>query len=214
MENKIFLAIDGIPGAGKSYLLEKLKADLPFIYFIDEPVSEFKCFTSSRGNMHNPLQLLYENPNQNSSIVQMHILDVLEKWYDNTKMNNKYIIGERSLNSTKLFVAAQKNIGILNDFQFDYLNSKIDKLISKKISCNKLIFIDTDTDICLSRIRKSKRIEEDLMDNLNQYLQALRLIYKTYFYTFMNNYGPFSCLTLKTNYKYCEALEQIKRLMS
>ena len=78
-----------------------------------------------------------------------------------------YLISERNLYSTVIFINAQYERGYLSDFQHDYLTDRVHEKIGETLNkecglgCNKLVYVVTDVERCLERILQRK--EESTM---------------------------------------------------
>ena len=84
-------------------------------------------------------------------------------------------------------------MGYLNDFQYDYLSDIIQQNItdtlpqSRKLGCNRLVYIDTDVATCLKRITDRKG--QSNMENFEDYLNCLQKAYEDYCNIFSKENG-------------------------
>ena len=188
------LSIDGIMGAGKSYLFNLLKenfTDNKKIGFVEESVEKFKKYLR-----YNPLREYYSDPVKNAAVCQHYFLNVLGKLYSENlhKTNDMdYLISERNLYSTVIFINAQYERGYLTDFQHDYLTDRVHEKIGETLNkdcgldCNMLVYVVTDVERCLERILQRK--EESTMIELRDYLHCLQKEYDEYYHIFVEQNG-------------------------
>ena len=188
------LSIDGIMGAGKSYLFNLLKenfADNKKIGFVEEPVEKFKKYLR-----YNPLREYYSDPVKNAAACQHYFLNVLGKLYsENLQKNNNmdYLISERNLYSTVIFINAQYERGYPTDFQHDYLTDQVHEKIGETLNkdcglgCNKLVYVVTDVERYFGRILQRK--EGSTMLRLRDYLHSLQKEYDKYYHIFVEQNG-------------------------
>jgi len=173
--NKI-IVIDGLIGAGKTTLIEKLKEKYKNIIFVKEPVEKFMEY-----KQYNPLKLSYEDK-RNCSISQLHITNCLLDHFKNIFQNNenKIIVTERGLLSPKIFTYLYRKYGYITDFEYDFINDygeeKIKNIFGDKFPIDGIFYIDIPIDKALERIKKRNRDGEDKIDL--EYLQNLDDIFK------------------------------------
>ena len=83
------VSLEGLMGAGKSYLLNVIKQSdlMEYVTVCEEPVDQFSKFKT-----HNPLQLSYENPNRHAGFTQLHIIRVRANHYDKIRQDSKKVM--------------------------------------------------------------------------------------------------------------------------
>ena len=193
------LTIEGLPAAGKSYLYNVLKEQkiCRDVCFIPEPVEKFKKFQS-----FNPLLEYYKNPINNAGFCQIYFLNTVSDLHREKLLTNvTKSISERNIYSTKIFTDVQHKLGYLSAFQHEYINDLIKEKIvdilpsSFPFACNKLVYLDSDIDVCLDRI-KNNRFEESSMNDLENYLRELQRGLENYFDVFVEEHGAENSLKL------------------
>ena len=188
-------SIDGIIGAGKAYLLGMLKydnrftGDLEGVGFIEEPVEKFQTYKS-----FNPLKEFYTNPKENAATCQLYFLDVMNETYTKHLSSQKHCyLTERNMYSTAVFTSTLFCEGMITDFQYEYILDKDQERIKQvlppdcSLGCNRLIYLNTDTDTCLKRIQY--RVEESHMEEMRHYLKSLQSEYEKYYTDFIETNG-------------------------
>ena len=79
------IAIEGLPGPGKSTLIDRLRSKLePEVIIVQEPVAKFEKFGT-----YNPLKELYTDPIKSSAICQLHFISTLYDTYREHLENSK-----------------------------------------------------------------------------------------------------------------------------
>lgn len=188
-------SIDGIIGAGKTYLLCLLKSDYRFtgdpegVEFIKEPLEKFKkykCF--------NPLKEFYTNPKENAAICQLYFLDAMSETYtERLSSRRDCYLTERNMYSTAVFTSTLFQEGMITDFQYEYILDKVQDRIKQvlpqdcSLGCNRLVYLNTDVDTCLKRIQY--RVEEKYMEEMRHYLKSLQSEYDKYYSDFTETNG-------------------------
>lgn len=153
---KTIISIEGNIGAGKTTLLKELdKHYKDTITIILEPVEEWK-----RGE-ENFLELFYNDPHKYAyefqKVVLLSQIKALKNEIENGK--NKIIICDRSFETTiKVFSSLLLENDLLKEDEFAELNNILNSFNILKPS--KHIYLKTDPVICLERIKKRNRPEE------------------------------------------------------
>lgn len=153
---KTIISIEGNIGAGKTTLLKELdKHYKDTITIILEPVEEWK-----RGE-ENFLELFYNDPHKYAyefqKVVLLSQIKALKNEIENGK--NKIIICDRSFETTiKVFSSLLLENDLLKEEEYAELNNILNSFNILKPS--KHIYLRTDPDICLERIKKRNRLEE------------------------------------------------------
>ena len=157
------ISIDGNIGSGKSTLMEKLKnhfTDNKNVVFLKEPVDEWETITDENGIT--VLEKFYENPSKYGFSFQIMAyisrLDVIRK---EIKENPDAIfISERSLFTDKLVFAKM----LFDSGNIELVNYKIYlkwfDTFSTDFPVSKVIYVNTEPEICHQRIEKRSRTGE------------------------------------------------------
>ena len=179
-KDAIIACVFGIPGAGKTYLINSL-----LNYFnsctnlktkvVLEPVEKFERFFHN-GKFYLPFREFSLNPEKTALGIQLHILCTVSHELRNALKdieNFDIILLDRDLTSCKIFSHLLFNKGYLSKFELASLEHAIDILISELPNSDLNIFLDTPVDICTQRIRARARLGE-LDFTTDQYLRDLR----------------------------------------
>ena len=180
IKNTVIACVYGIPGAGKTYLINSL-----LNYFntctnleakiVLEPVEKFERFFHN-GRFYLPFKEFSINPKRAALAIQMHILCTVSYELRSALIdaqNFDIILLDRDLTSCKIFSHLLFNKGYLNDFELASLEHAIDKLILELPETDLNIFLDTPVEICSQRIQARSRLgEQDF--TTTQYLSDLR----------------------------------------
>lgn len=154
----IIIAIDGYIGAGKTTLINELLSCKLYninIVCLNEPIDIWENLDI--------LDRFYNNKQQYALDFQLLVLltkkhrleSLLEK-----SGEQDIIIMERSFYSDNHSFAEQ----ILDDDKYKIYNDVYNDIISNKYEPNIYTLLDTDIDICISRIRKRNRKGEEHID--------------------------------------------------
>ena len=171
------ISIDGNIGSGKSTLMERLRKHFTNntnIVFLKEPVDEWETITDENGTTI--LDKFYENPTKYGFSFQIMAyisrLDVMRKAI---KQNpNAVFISERSLFTDK-FVFAKM---LFDSGNIELINYKIYlkwfDTFADDFPVNKVIYVNTEPEICHQRIVKRSRTGEsniplDYLQNCHKY---------------------------------------------
>jgi deoxyadenosine/deoxycytidine kinase len=165
-----FISIEGNIGSGKSTLLNKLKAENPTWYFVDEPVSRW---LSTKEGDKSLIELFYENrPKWAYNFQSFALLTRLQNInaaYMKAKEDgreNPIIVMERSLETdSNIFAKMLHDTGDMLDIEWTIYNewfSEFTKLNS--VSDRAVIWVDTPVDICIERIHGRGRQGEDKIE--------------------------------------------------
>ena len=157
------ISIDGNIGSGKSTLMGNLKAyfsDNKNIVFLKEPVDEWETITDENGTTI--LEKFYENSSKYGFSFQIMAyisrLDVIRK--EIKKNPNAIFISERSLFTDKLVFAKM----LFDSGNIELVNYKIYlkwfDTFADDFPISKVIYVNTDPEICHMRIEKRSRTGE------------------------------------------------------
>ena len=185
------VSLEGLIGCGKSTFLKSLgdilqERHMNNINIIHEPVEEFQRYKE-----HDPLKLLYDNPNKNAFFSQQHIIScVKDSFHSQLFTSEKPIfLSERSLDSTALFtnVLYKRNCLQLHEKQklLDITQNAIEFCRGEPYTIDKIIYIDASPELCLERIKARGRTGEE---NISlDYLYDLQEEYNEYISNFVQN---------------------------
>jgi len=171
------ISIDGNIGSGKSTLMGKLKeyfSNNNNVIFLKEPVDEWENIVDE--NSTTILEKFYENPSKYGFSFQIMAyisrLDVIRK---ETKKNPDAIfISERSLFTDKLVFAKM----LFDSGNIELVNYKIYlkwfDTFADDFPVSKVIYVNTEPEICHQRIEKRSRTGEsniplDYLQNCHKY---------------------------------------------
>ena len=157
------ISIDGNIGSGKSTLMGELKkyyCDNKNVVFLKEPVDEWGNITDENGITI--LEKFYENPSKYGFSFQIMAyisrLDVMRK--EIKKNPNAIFISERSLFTDKLVFAKM----LFDSGNIELVNYKIYlkwfDTFAEEFPVSKVIYVNTEPEICHQRIEKRSRTGE------------------------------------------------------
>ena len=158
------ISIDGNIGSGKSTLMGKLKdyfSNNKNVVFLKEPVDEWETITDENGITI--LEKFYENPSKYGFSFQIMAyisrLDVIRK--EIKKNPNAIFISERSLFTDKLVFAKM----LFDAGNIELVNYKIYlkwfDTFADDFPVSKVIYVNTDPEMCHQRIVKRSRTGEN-----------------------------------------------------
>lgn len=165
--DKIIISIEGNIGSGKSTLVKILKERYTDeILFVDEPVNDWKNIKMNKKNL---IEHFYSDQKKYGYLFQSIAFITRLKKIKNAIDNPKYkiIITERSMESDKfLFAKMLYEQKTLNELQWNAYNYWFDFF---NIKMNYFIYVRTDVDKCVERIKiRSRSGEENIpLDYLN-----------------------------------------------
>lgn len=185
------ISIEGNIGSGKSTLLHYLKQQLKYnenIVFLKEPVDDWETIKDENGVTI--LQKFYSNQNLYSFPFQMMAyisrLAILKEVIE--KNPNAIIITERSLYTDKLVFAKM----LFDSGKIELINYRIYlkwfDVFAKEYPITKVIYVNTEPDICIKRINKRSRNGEE-----NIPLDYLKECHK--YHTSMLDINSSDCIT-------------------
>ena len=215
---KDYVLIEGIPGSGKSSLLNKLAQDDRIqknFKLISEPVDSFQNF-----NGVNWLQNLYENPKKYAFIAQNVFLDIANDHYlSQISEHTKKLISDRSIYSGKIFTNALLASRFLSKEEFDYIEYRYSQLLPKSLplggnrlvylSCKDVYFEDLIKRLCLdSKDRYETNMHNEIL--LKYYFARLQEYYENYIKQFRNMYGATAMIEIDSRLSESEVLKAAK----
>ena len=161
-----FMVLEGNIGAGKTTAMELMKEAImnnefhaPKIHTLKkEPIEKYTHF----GCIFNPLRSMYENPDQNTPISQLHIMRESQKYFSsNLETQSQNILAERSFLSTLPFLETYKRLNKITPFTFAFLREEWIKLGKDTCFPDVIIHLQASPDLCLERIKKRNRAGEE-----------------------------------------------------
>jgi len=213
MEKPKIIIIEGVIAAGKSHTLKNIAEST--VLKIPEPVEKYRTFSH-----FNPLALIYQCPKENSACAQLFIIDCLEKTIVRSciefqiQEEKNVIITERFLTSVNIFTKTMMETGVISDFSAAYVKQKLDEClsrVSKLCQIEKIIFLDTEIDVCMNRWLARERREEMSFNEaqMRNYMEILR---KNYLAFYRENFGS-QLEIIKSNDMLCikNSIEQVLR---
>eukprot|EP00828_Plagiopyla_frontata_P033204 TRINITY_DN4312_c0_g1_i3.p1 TRINITY_DN4312_c0_g1~~TRINITY_DN4312_c0_g1_i3.p1 ORF type:complete len:310 (-),score=41.20 TRINITY_DN4312_c0_g1_i3:101-1030(-) len=163
-KKQVLLSIEGNVGAGKSTFLDLLNSRFSNEFtVIPEPVNEWQ---NIRGEGVNMLDLLYKDPQRWSYTFQTYaFFSRLQLWQRMMKdVQTPLMISERSVFSDK-YIFAQNCASNWNPAELAVYNEWFDFLTGNERygyrQIDGVIYLRTSPEVCLSRIAKRGRKEED-----------------------------------------------------
>ena len=162
----IIISLDGNIGSGKSTLLKEIRAQIPDIYIVDEPVDQWTYLIDE--NKKNILELFYEDKKRWGYTFQTCALLSRQKNMQ-TMINHintitstpQIILTERSILTDKhIFAEMLHNTGNLSTIEWELYNNMFN-VISQSYAVHGLIYLSTSVKTSKERIELRGRPEED-----------------------------------------------------
>ncbi len=148
----MFVALEGIVGAGKSTVLNLLdKASFSVCY---EPVESFQSPVFEGKNL---LALAYQKPHQYAFLSQLNILLKLAKHFHQIKFISSSVITERSCLSPLVFIEAYRKCSYITDPEYFILKELYEYLFGDLILPHLVLFLDTPLPLSKKRIVSRNR---------------------------------------------------------
>jgi len=166
--------VEGNIGSGKTTFLEHFNKFNEEVEIMLEPVERWRCL-----NGHNLLQMMYEDPSRWSLAFQTYVQ--LTMVQNHTKTSEKSVkLMERSLYSAKYcFVENLKKSGKMPLSEYEVLTSWFQFLLScpqVDLGVDLIVYMRTDPDVALSRVKKRSRGEEHLI--AEEYIRDLHYLHE------------------------------------
>ena len=122
---KLSVLCSGLISAGKSTLIRNVQTKTNMTC-ISEPINEFNKFECVDGSHMNPLSLFYENSQEHSGFVQLHILDVFEKLMDQLLKSPQpnILIWDRHVHDVQVFTNTLYKQQMMSSFAYQYCLAK------------------------------------------------------------------------------------------
>ena len=190
-QNVRLLICEGLIGAGKTGALEALIRSEHSSYTLE--IIPEGLFNFTRFGNFNPLALSYQNPQQNFSICQLHVIrtinTIFRRYIEHlqtkyrgaaapTREKPLFIISDRSLFAPLVFLNNARANGTISEFVFSYLHFECFAAASESYRWATLLvrgvfFLDTSPEECNRRIIKRGRLFERNLDE--NFLNNLRV---------------------------------------
>ena len=170
----IVISLDGNIGSGKSYLLNRIREEIPEIFIEDEPVNLWTSMVDESGQ--NMLELFYEDKKRWGYTFQTCALLTRQKSMQATiaKLETpKIILTERSILTDKhVFAEMLYRTGTITSLEWDLYNKLFDT-ISLQHKVHAVIYVSTSAATSRARIALRGRPEEtsismDYLDELDE----------------------------------------------
>jgi deoxyadenosine/deoxycytidine kinase len=173
------ISFEGNISAGKSTVFNYIKnLKIPGFSFVDEPVEEWLQLKDKDGN--NALECFYKNQKENSFPFQVLAYITRLKKLINTINSNPddIIISERCIETDKnVFAKMLYEDNNISSFEWETYNYWYDSF-SELSTVDLIIYIESDPDICLERIKKRNRVEE--LEISLEYLKNCHSMHQTW----------------------------------
>jgi deoxyadenosine/deoxycytidine kinase len=195
-------------GAGKSYLLNKIKNELPECCIIDEPVGTWEKLRNEEDE--SLLELFYKDKKKYSYMFQNCALLSRYENIENTIKNNpdkNIFITERCLETDKeVFAKMLNDDGYITKIEMDLYLKWFDMLTETSVKLSGIINVRTNVDLSLDRIKLRGRKGEDIISR--EYLDSLKFYQDKWFNSMDKNFPFLNIESGNVN----EAIKFIKNL--
>lgn len=201
------ISIDGNVGSGKSTLISILKKRYKKIYFAKEPVDIWKNLKDKEGK--DILTYFYTDKKRWGYTFQ-NLAFITRKLELEKALNSNYdlIITERStLTDCKIFAKMLYESDCLNDIEMNIYKFWLN---NSNFKVDKQIYLRTDIEKCLERIKKRNRVGEEEIDL--KYLRQLEDKHNDWILGETNL--ELDKLIINGNENFLEDKEVIKRILS
>jgi deoxyadenosine/deoxycytidine kinase len=161
----VVIVIDGVVGAGKSTLAQKVSEKLGIPIY-----EELQNQTTM-----NLLEEFYKDKKRWSFTLQVHFLNERFKMIKQINKNGGGIL-DRSIFGDRIFASMLNEDGYMTDDEFSTYSTLLDNMLEHSQNPNLLIYIDCDIETAMSRIKKRGRdmeqsVDRYYWDRLNQKYQ-------------------------------------------
>lgn len=162
-EKNILIYVEGIPGGGKTTLLNILSTAMKDVEIIEEPISDFQ----NVNNLGNILNLVFKDPERWFLAMQVYAglrrLNLIEKV---GKKGGKIKLIERSIYSEYCFGKTRFDLGVVSPMEWFIYETFFTFLIEKSnIIPSGIIFLKLPSTLALERIKKRGRKEDNKIDS-------------------------------------------------
>lgn len=181
------IAVEGLIGAGKTtFLKNHAQKIIPNTNTIFEPINQWTntnyIYDNTPNDDMNILLKLYKNPSRYSYSFQNWVLftraQQIETYLNTKPKKNEYILMERSFASANIFAQVLHEQKLLTNMEMNMFK-QIHQTYSQKYNNTKYIYLQCKPNICMERIQKRNRKEEQFI-NL-EYLHKLQTKHENWF---------------------------------
>jgi deoxyadenosine/deoxycytidine kinase len=210
----IILSLDGNIGAGKSTLLAQIRAEIPEIHVVDEPVGQWTALQDANGK--NLLELFYEDKKrwaytfQNCAILTrlQNIQEAVSR-VNATTSGPQIILTERSVLTDKyVFAQMLRDTGFLDPMEWELYNRWF-TLFHTQHPVTGIIYLSTGSTTSKERIHIRNRQGEERISL--EYLDALDAQHKQWV---ENTELPVLTLSTEPGSSQQENIQQIREFMN
>uniref|UniRef100_A0A6C0HKN0 Deoxynucleoside kinase domain-containing protein n=1 Tax=viral metagenome TaxID=1070528 RepID=A0A6C0HKN0_9ZZZZ len=209
----IILSLDGNIGAGKSTLLAQIRAEIPEIHVVDEPVGQWTALQDANGK--NLLELFYEDKKrwaytfQNCAILtRLQNIQEAVNHVNTTTSGPQVILTERSVLTDKyVFAQMLLDTGFLDTMEWELYNRWF-TLFHTQHPVTGIIYLSTGSTTSKERIQIRNRQGEDKISL--DYLDALDAQHKQWV---ENTELPVLTLSTEPGSSQQQNLQQIREFM-
>jgi len=210
----IILSLDGNIGAGKSTLLAQIRAEIPEIHVVDEPVGQWTALQDANGK--NLLELFYEDKKrwaytfQNCAILTrlQNIQEAVSR-VNATTSGPQIILTERSVLTDKyVFAQMLRDTGFLDPMEWELYNRWF-TLFHTQHPVTGIIYLSTGSTTSKERIHIRNRQGEERISL--EYLDALDAQHKQWV---ENTELPVLTLSTEPGSSPQENIQQIREFMN
>lgn len=165
------IIIDGVVGAGKSTLSEKVsqKLGIPVFYELQNQTTL------------NLLEEFYKDKTRWSFALQIHFLNERFRMIKEIHKNGQGIL-DRSIFGDRIFAQMLNEDGWMTDDEFDTYSTLLDNMLEHAKKPDLLVYIDCELDTAMQRINKRGREMEQKVDEV--YWKRLNEKYTTWYNTY------------------------------
>ncbi len=162
------IVIDGVVGAGKSTLAQKISDKLGIPIY-----EELQNQTTL-----NLLEEFYKDKKRWAFTLQIHFLNERFKMIKEIHKNGGGIL-DRSIFGDRIFASMLNEDGYMTDDEFSTYSTLLDNMLEHSKNPSLLVYIDCDLETAMSRIRKRGREMEQSVDEV--YWKRLNQKYKDWY---------------------------------
>ena len=182
---RVYVAIDGNIGVGKSTVIKNLRG---FFKKIPEPVGKFSLYKSNSGKTFYPLERSYEAPTTESVMAQIHIIRESCAYYREQLSESmmQMNVSERSINSPRVFINAKARVGHMSEYSKESLLDMHKSLtgVVSKYKPHTTIYLRCEPEVAYNRVQR--RIQENGLQDGDckidlPYLRALHEEYEEFY---------------------------------
>jgi deoxyadenosine/deoxycytidine kinase len=154
----MWYSFEGNIGSGKSTILTKL-SELPNIEIILEPLKVWESITNEYGETL--FELYYKNPKEYGYLFQECVYKTRLQATEHEQLKDIRITERCVLTDKNIFMKTMIQNKIISEIQSKCYDNWYNWLSNKFSKPDKIIYLRTDVDICLERIKKRSRSGEN-----------------------------------------------------